>query len=237
MDLKPYVIPILKTYKNGKQKLIGVKSIKWFDQPMNTILVTREGDHQPIKYEPFNPGSRNHIIKWMEEDYGYKFPYYTETGNVKADPESLDNMDHPAGKLLRRYLKVVKDQSQVGGKGGWLAHYNDNTHSIHHRVDLIGANTHRATHCVPVDYAIKTPNGPKHHTELQIGDYVYTYNIELGVEVLNKLKAINLYNTVTGQLTNGETSFRCTTNHKWVTTSGLKEASQVSQIDNLILKV
>jgi DNA polymerase I-like protein with 3'-5' exonuclease and polymerase domains len=60
-------------------------------------------------------------------------------------------MEHPSGRMLRQYLKVVKDQSQVGDdtKGGWLTHYNEKTHSIHHRVDLLGATTHRATHASP----------------------------------------------------------------------------------------
>jgi len=87
----------------------------------------------------------------MEEDYGYTFPSYTEKGGVKADSDSLENMDHEAGKLLKRYLKVVKDLSMVSqdANGGYLKHYNELTHSIHHRVDLIGANTHRATHSKP----------------------------------------------------------------------------------------
>lgn len=149
-NLGPYTIPYGRYLKNGTYKPPGKSSLKWFSTPHRTIHVTREGDYQQIKYEPFNPGSRNHIKKWMEEDYGYTFPYYTETGQIKADAESLKGMEIPAGKLLHRYLKVVKDQSQVGGeKGSWLKYYNENTHSIHHRVDLIGAVTHRATHSKP----------------------------------------------------------------------------------------
>lgn len=118
---------------------------------MRTIIVTRSGQHQPIKYVPFNPGSRQHIIKWMEEDYGYTFPFYTKNGGIKVDPDSLTGMTNPAGKLLHRYLRVYKDQGTVGydTKGGYLKNYNENTHSIHHKVDLIGANTHRATHSKP----------------------------------------------------------------------------------------
>lgn len=150
MRLAPYTIPIEKTYKNGKKKLIGVNTIKWFDTPMRTIQVTRYGKYQPIKYEAFNPGSRAHITKWLEDDYNYVFPYYTAKGNIKVDVDSLENMDYDEGILLKRYLKVVKDQSQVGGEdGGWLKYYRESSHSIHHRVDLIGATTHRATHSKP----------------------------------------------------------------------------------------
>lgn len=150
MTLKPYQIPLLKTYKNGTSKIIGVKKIKWFSEPMRTIFVQRHGDYQKIKYEPFNPGSRSHIIKWLKEDYNYTFPYYTAAGNIKADADSLEGMEEAGGELLVRYLKIVKDQSQVGEEGGgWLASYNEATHSIHHRVDLLGATTHRATHSSP----------------------------------------------------------------------------------------
>jgi len=150
MLLCPYKIPNAKTYKNGKTKLIGIKKIKWFDTPHRTIFVHKEGAYQNIKYEEFNPGSRSHIRKWMEDDYNYKFPYYTEKGGVKVDPDSLENMVHPAGKLLKKYLKIAKDQSQVGGAdGSWLTLLNRETGALHGRVDTLGATTHRATHSKP----------------------------------------------------------------------------------------
>ena len=136
----------MKFYKNGSRKLIGVKSIKWFETPMRTIHVTREGDYQQIKYEAFNPGSRSHIKKWMEEDHGYIFPYYTMKGSAKVDVDSLANMEHSAGKMLKRYLKVTKDQSQVGGAdGSLLKHYREETSTVKSRTDLNGTITGRFT--------------------------------------------------------------------------------------------
>ena len=151
MCLAPYSIPYLKHYKNGKVKLVKVSTIKWFDSPHRTVPVTRSGEYQKLVYTLFNPGSRHHIIRWMEEDFGYKFPFYTAKGSPKADADSLGTMDHPAGKMLKRYLKLGKDQSQLSEdtKGGWLRHYRQSSHSIHHRVDLIGAVTHRASHSSP----------------------------------------------------------------------------------------
>lgn len=144
--LTPYTIPCLKTYKNGKQKLIGVRNIKWFSEPMRTITVTRAGEYQQIKYEPFNPGSRHHIIKWMEEDHGFCFPYYTPKGSPKVDVDSLDTMEHEAGKMLRRYLKVTKDQSQVGGAdGSLLKNYDPIKQTVKSRVDTCGTVTGRFT--------------------------------------------------------------------------------------------
>ena len=149
--LAPYTIPCLKIYKNGKRKLTGVKNFKWFTTPHRTIYVTKSGEYQSIKYEAFNPGSRDHIRKWLKADLGFEFPYYTPSGTAKVDPESLEGFEHPSGKKLKRYLEVVKDQGMVGSDtpSGWLSHYRGSTHSIHHRVDLIGAVTHRATHSSP----------------------------------------------------------------------------------------
>ena len=144
--LAPYTIPNLKVYKNGNTRLIGVKSIKWFKIPHRTITIKREGEHQPIEYTAFNPGSRSHIRKWMEDDYGYTFPYYTEKASVKVDVDSLENMKNPAGKLLKRYLKVTKDQSQIGGDGGSLLNnYNSTTHIVSSRTDTNGTITGRFT--------------------------------------------------------------------------------------------
>ena len=113
---------------------------------MRTITVTREGAYQQIKYEPFNPGSRHHIIQWMEEDHGFSFPYYTPKGNPKVDIGSLDTMEHGAGKMLRRYLKVSKDQSQLGGADGSLIkNYNEVKCTVKSRVDTNGTVTGRFT--------------------------------------------------------------------------------------------
>ena len=145
-NLAPYIIPVGRYLKSGKYRPPGKSSIKWFDKPMRTIHVTREGEYQPIKYEAFNPGSRSHIIKWMEEDYGYTFPFYTPRGGAKVDPDSLTNMEHPAGKLLRRYLKVSKDQSQVGGAdGSLLKNYDEKQHTVSSRTDTNGTVTGRFT--------------------------------------------------------------------------------------------
>ncbi len=145
-NLSPYTIPVGRYLKNGTYKPPGKKSQKWFSSPHRTITVTREGDYQQIKYEPFNPGSRMHIKKWMEDDYGYKFPYYTAKGGVKVDVDSLENMSHAAGKKLKRYLKVSKDQSQVGGADGSLIkNYNETQCTVKSRTDTCGTVTGRFT--------------------------------------------------------------------------------------------
>jgi len=146
MPLAPYTIPNSKWLKNGKFKLKAASGIKWFDTPMRTIFIHREGEYQNIKYEAFNPGSRHHIRQWMREDFDYNFPYFTPKGNPKVDVDSLENMEHLSGKLLKRYLKVTKDQSQVGGGDGSLINnYNEERKTVKSRTDTNGTITGRFT--------------------------------------------------------------------------------------------
>ena len=146
MKLSPYIIPNLKTFKNGNQKLQKVKTIKWFATPHRTVYSFREGEYQNICYTKFNPGSRAHIVKWLGDDTGYKFPYYTAKGGTKVDVDSMTNMDNPAGAMLVKYLKTSKDQSQVGGADGSLIkNYDEVKQTVKSRVDTNGTVTGRFT--------------------------------------------------------------------------------------------
>jgi len=143
--LSPYKIPYGRYLKSGEYRPPGKNSIKWFSEPMRTILVTREGEYQNIKYEPFNPGSRAHIVKWMREEHNYEFPYYTDKGSPKVDVDSLENMEHSSGEKLKRYLKVVKDQSQLEGAEGAILKNVRKDSTVTSRVDTCGTVTGRFT--------------------------------------------------------------------------------------------
>ena len=131
-------------YKNGKIKF-PKKPLKWHDRPMRFIIKQTQGEYQPIKLEVFNPGSRQHIRLWLKHDHGYSFPFYTPKGNAKVDVDSLTNLDHVAGKMLVRYLKVVKDQGQVGGaEGSFLKNLRPDG-TVTSRIDTNGTVTGRFT--------------------------------------------------------------------------------------------
>jgi len=143
--IKKWNIP-LKTFKSGKFKFPPKTKTKWHDIPKRLIITEKMGMFQNIKYTKFNPGSRQHIVKWLRDDIGYKFPYYTPKGNIKVDVDSLTNMEHPAGKMLVRYLKVSKDQSQVGGaEGSFLKNLREDTSTVTSKVDTNGTVTGRFT--------------------------------------------------------------------------------------------
>lgn len=142
--LKPN--PILKQFKNGRWKIPAKSRYKWHGKPTAMLLVpTKIG----IKTLPFNPTSRHHIKRWLKEDFDFEFETYTEKGSAKVDGDELESLGEN-GKDLRRYLKLAKDGSQLGGTENSLIEKMDpQTNSIHGRVDTIGAATHRATHSGP----------------------------------------------------------------------------------------
>ena len=140
--------PYEKTWslrKNGKVKL-PKKRVKWSDEPMRFVIQETAAEYQPIKYQKLNIRSRAQIKIWLENDFGYKFPFYTENGTPKVDPDSLENMEHEEGKLLKKALKLSKDLSQLmTGSGSLIGNYNEETQAIHSRTDTNGTVTGRFT--------------------------------------------------------------------------------------------
>lgn len=223
--------------KNGKWKLPAKSKYKYFTEPHTVHYSYTTGEYQKIKLTKFNPGSRQKICHWLRQDYGYEFPYYTPTGNPKVDADSLEGLEIPEGMILKEYLKLKKDLSQLeAGEGSILKNIRpDSTITSH--IDTNGTVTGRFSSCLPLDYLIKTPEGGKRWNEIKEGDLVLTYDIQTSSYKLSPIKVINVYNsTKIGRLSNGETSFECTANHKWLTQDGLKEAKDILPSDTLILK-
>lgn len=130
------------TLKNGK---VRFKKYKWFTTPHSLIYSYTEGEYQKIKLTKFNPGSRSHIVKWLYNMYDFNFSTYTEIGNPKVNGKELEFLGDAANDLMR-YLKITKDISEVRGI---LDIVKNHSHSVHGRVDTIGATTHRCTHSSP----------------------------------------------------------------------------------------
>ena len=137
---------------------------------------------------------------------------------------------------LRRYMKIKKDLSQLSGTEGSLLANQRIDGTITTRLNQNGTVTSRVTSCLPLDYLVSTPSGAKRYSELKVGDVVYGYDIENKVKTLSRVTAINLYNRAsTGRLSNGASTFICTSNHKWVTERGLVAASDILKVDTLVL--
>lgn len=132
------------TQKNGKVKLRGKTYYKWFTEPHRLVYQYTDGEYQKIKLTKFDAGSRHKIRHWLRTMYDFEFSTYTDKGNPKVNGEELEFL--PEASDLMRYLKVVKDISEVRGILDIVA---DHDHSVHGRVDTLGAATHRCTHSSP----------------------------------------------------------------------------------------
>lgn len=139
---------------------------------------------QKIELVDFNPGSADHISRWLIRKYGW-FPteftkkeapseelrYYMDLNGIdspttpKVDDEILTHLEYPEAPLLAEFQMVQKRIGQMAeGKQAWFKHYNEKTGRIHGAVNTNGAVTGRMTHFwpnlaqVPASYS---PYGPE----------------------------------------------------------------------------
>jgi len=99
----------------------------------------------------FNPGSGQHIVRWIEELYGKQKWQLTDKGNPKTDAVTLANMfkKESWSKPLLHFFEVKKLLGQLAeGDNAWLKKVrNDNR--IHGNANILGAVTGRFTHNNP----------------------------------------------------------------------------------------
>jgi DNA polymerase-1 len=105
----------------------------------------------------FNPGSRHHIRRWMEEVYNWHSPEKTEKGTPIINEAVLKNAKFPEAQLLRKYFLIQKVLGMVAeGANGWLRLVQDDGR-IYGQVNTLGAVTGRCTHSKP--NVAQTPSG------------------------------------------------------------------------------
>lgn len=97
----------------------------------------------------FNPGSRQHIARWLKEVYGWKPTEFTEKGGIIINEKVLSGLDFPEGKILAHYFNVRKIIGMVAeGNNAWLKMVKDDGR-IHGSIDTLGAVSRRCTHRSP----------------------------------------------------------------------------------------
>jgi DNA polymerase-1 len=105
----------------------------------------------------FNPGSRHHIRRWMEEVYNWHSPEKTEKGTPIINEAVLKNAKFPEAQLLRKYFLIQKVLGMVAeGANGWLRLVQDDGR-VYGQVNTLGAVTGRCTHSKP--NVAQTPSG------------------------------------------------------------------------------
>jgi hypothetical protein len=114
----------------------------------------KEAPYTPVDHVTFNPASRPHIIKVLQ-DRGWKPLEFTDTGAPVVDDEVLEfvKVDDPkaqaAIELVREYLMIQKRIGQLAeGDNAWMRLVGDDG-CMHGYVNPNGAVTGRATHSFP----------------------------------------------------------------------------------------
>lgn len=113
-----------------------------------------------VKTTPFNPGSRNQVIRLFKEKYGWRPVVFTDKGNPKVDADVLRDLPYPEAKLLAEYFDVKKLLGQCStGQAAWLKLQKNGR--IHGYINHNGAVTSRCTHSSPNLGQVPTPRSYK----------------------------------------------------------------------------
>ena len=97
----------------------------------------------------FNPGSRDHIAKWLKKKYGWKPKGHTTQGKPIVDEKVLKALKYPEAALLAEYFLLDKRLGMLEGKGGKGLIPAGRSGRIHGSVNTNGAVTRRCTHSHP----------------------------------------------------------------------------------------
>jgi DNA polymerase-1 len=101
-----------------------------------------------VKHEPFNPGSRQQIIRFLSSKYNWKPTVFTDNGNPSLDGDVLASLPYAEAKLFASYFELQKLLGMLStGANSWLNFVHEGR--IHGRVVTVGAVTRRCTHSSP----------------------------------------------------------------------------------------
>jgi DNA polymerase I-like protein with 3'-5' exonuclease and polymerase domains len=101
-----------------------------------------------VRYEDFNPSSRQNIAQRLMAKYGWKPTIFTNNGKPKVDDKILKGLAYPEAKILARYFLLEKRIGMLAeGKQAYLK--LEKLGRIHGTVNTNSAITGRATHSSP----------------------------------------------------------------------------------------
>ena len=151
---KPIPNFIEKKYPTTAFKKDGTKSVALMRQEeLGCGVYEVDGKKKWGYYEEltFNPGSGQHIARFIEYYFGKQKWALTENGTPRTDAKSLQEMfkDKDFAKPLLHYQEVKKLLGQLAeGDNAWLKMVRDNGR-IHGSANTLGAVTGRFTHSNP----------------------------------------------------------------------------------------
>lgn len=100
------------------------------------------------KTVPFNPGSRQQVVRYFKEKYNWRPSDFTDKNNPKVSGEVFRDMTYPEASKFADYYDTKKLIGQLAnGKVAWLKVVKDGR--IHGYINHNGAVTSRCTHSGP----------------------------------------------------------------------------------------
>ena len=129
-----------------------IKYSEWFTPKVNNTKrgYIKDVPFEKIRYEEFNPGSRQQIVDRLRQKYGWTPKKTTDKGNPILDDDVLEQLPYPEAKQLAEYMLVKKRLGQIAdGKNAWLKMVNNDTSRMHGNVITNGCITRRCSHKSP----------------------------------------------------------------------------------------
>ena len=154
---KPITTWFPKSYPKIAIKKNGEKSQVLLNQEARGCHYNDEFEWGYYEDVTFNPGSSQHVVKWIEHYFGKQKWIRNEPtdknpiGSPKTGAEHLERMfgDYSWSYYLLKYLILTKLLGQLAtGDKSWMNHIKDDGR-IHGSVDTLGAVTRRCTHRSP----------------------------------------------------------------------------------------
>lgn len=111
---------------------------------------TQGAAYSKLKMKPFNPNSRYDLGQRLISRFNWKPKEFGTDGKPTLSEEILSKLKYPVSKHISEYLMIDKRLGMLSnGNGSWIKLYNEETKSIHGRVNTLGAGTSRCTHNKP----------------------------------------------------------------------------------------
>ena len=119
----------------------------------------KNGSYSKIKIIDFNPNSRKHIAKRLQELRGWIPTEFTPTNDPKIDEKVLNKLKYPEAKLMSRYFILNKRIAQLAeGNQAWMKLCKKGR--LHGKVNTMGAQTSRCSHSHPNLAQVPNLNAP-----------------------------------------------------------------------------
>ena len=119
----------------------------------------KNGTYSKINIVNFNPNSRKHIAKRLQELRGWTPTIFTPSGEPKIDEKVLNKLKYPEAKLMSEYFMLNKRIAQLAeGNQAWMKLCKKGR--LHGKVNTMGAQTSRCSHSHPNIAQVPNLNAP-----------------------------------------------------------------------------